>query len=195
MKKYKRYISIFLYLTQDSDKIIMNTKSALKELQDLMDNHFKIVSNDTKLQDRYHELNQNQPDVKAQCEKFMNGLEKSLKEDTQFIETLIREGEGRQKLQIEMDGECNELNKKDQALMKDEIKTLHEVIVKIKTVFEGQCEPVSNFVRETQTLKETLFKEIMESKCKLMDEVDRYKQLNELRLKTMNLPSYEEHII
>ena len=58
-------------IQKDSDKIIDNTKAALNELLQLMNNHFRIVSDDTKLLDGLKDMTENLPDVRKMCEKFM----------------------------------------------------------------------------------------------------------------------------
>ena len=177
---------------KDSDKIIENTKTSLGELLEIMNNHFKIVANDTKLLDNIKGLTDNLPDVRVLCQKFMQDQEKKVTEDTIFIENLVTNSEAKCKILQECDKESFDIMKKDLTLMKNEVKTQHEVIMKIKGIFDGQCAPVSNFQEETMKIKQTQFKQLEDSKEKLSNEIHRYRELNSLRLKTMNIPQFED---
>jgi hypothetical protein len=88
-----------------------------------MTNHFKIVSNDTKILNGLTEMTENLPDVRKMCQKFMGDLETKVQEDTVFIEGLIRNGESKCKLLQEVDKETFDMMKKDLVLMKNEILT------------------------------------------------------------------------
>lgn len=178
-------------IQKDSDIIIANTKVTLKDLQELMDNHFKIVANDTKQMDGYKDLNDNLPDIKNLCKVFMDNLEKKIKDDSFFVESLVKNGEGKLKLLQEVDKEAHEMMNQDLMIMRNEVKTYHEAIMKIKAIFDSQCDPVRGFLEESRQLKDTIFKDVIESKKKLSDEVTRYKKLNDLRMKSMHLPTFD----
>lgn len=141
--------------------------------------------------DGYKDLNDNLPDIKNLCKVFMDNLEKKIKDDSFFVESLVKNGEGKLKLLQEVDKEAHEMMNQDLMIMRNEVKTYHEAIMKIKAIFDSQCDPVRGFLEESRQLKDTIFKDVIESKKKLSDEVTRYKKLNDLRMKSMHLPTFD----